>query len=707
MMTYLKNGQSTNKLIELMNRLKEKRTSPILDYTIPDLWNVWNYSGKEMVRSDSGELTVNPYNFYYEVINSYIIPKKVESYDYSKPFHQMKNKVLSNKTDYLGGDWIKKSVVYSMMIRTSTAWDHDRSGDLESENKFGLKDTGTFVKTLALLPLLKKMGVDVVYMLPIFKSSTKNKKGELGSPYGVSNYYELDPNLKDPMTGSNFSIIDEFQAFVEACHILDMKVMIDIIPRTNAIENELMIDHPEWFYWIKSSEYNNYSSPKIDSIENTASPEPKLISEIYQSERVWNHIRKFSYDPKTINPDKYQRLLDEYKENPNICFSDLIKREYEIQIAPAFSDHINDSQPPWSDITFFRMYEDHPTLSQKELNKYLKDKEEIPPYILFDTIKNNLYQGNKPNKALWEMLSGIIPFYQNHFGIDGARIDMGHALSSDLLNLIISKAREIDPHFCFIAEELNHGNASKARELGYNMIIGSGFWHEPRFKERHLHRFMEQTHKLACPIFACGETHDTPRLSARPGGQNLSNMLTLLNMFVPNAVPFINSGQEIFEVQPMNTGIDARENEQYQLEINDPYYGKLALFDKYAFHYLNNNRWVIPKQLERISKIRKQYLSTITDINQYEPTIFEDKAIDCIGFSYVDKQVKENVLMIIANTNPTNETEATVVLDKLSNRALTPEVLFSQFELSEESIGFKNDHLNLILKPGEVIILKL
>ena len=31
--------------------------------------------------------------------------------------------------------------------------------------------------------------------------STKNKKGDLGSPYGVSNFFKLDPNLKDPMTG--------------------------------------------------------------------------------------------------------------------------------------------------------------------------------------------------------------------------------------------------------------------------------------------------------------------------------------------------------------------------------------------------------------------------------------------------------------------------------------------------------------------------
>ena len=40
-------------------------------------------------------------------------------------------------------------------------------------------------------------------------------------------------------------------------------------------------------------------------------------------------------------------------------------------------------------------------------------------------------------------------------------------------------------------------------------------------------------------------------------------MLTIMNMFMPNGVPFINSGQEVYETQPMNTGLDCRDNEQY------------------------------------------------------------------------------------------------------------------------------------------------
>jgi len=685
----------TSKLVQLMNVLKKYNNHKPYNYTVPDLWNVWNYQGEEMIKTSSGELIVNPYNFYYEVIRSYILPQRDENIDYSKPLYHI------IETNTRGGDWIQKSVVYSMMIRTSTAWDHDGNGTLDDINMYGLKDTGTFVKTLALLPLLKKMGVDVVYMLPISKYSLKDKKGELGSPYSVSNFYEIDPNLKDPITKDDLTVEDEFQAFVEACHILGMKVMIDIIPRTNAIENDLIIDHPDWFYWIKCDEFPNYYPPTVPSLGKLTPPNPEVLPEVYKSKSVWDHIRRFSYDPKTLDAKKYERLVLEYKQNPQGSFLDLIKKEYNIQIAPAFSDQINDPQPPWSDVTFFRMYLDHPVLTQQELKKYLKPGEDVPPYILFDTIKCNLYQGEKPNMELWKTLSDIIPYYQKSFGIDGARIDMGHALSSDLLDMIITKARQIDPNFCFIAEELSTINAEKAKKLGYNMIIGDGFWHEPRYKE-HLYDFIYQIPKLPCPVFACGETHDTPRLAAREGKEVLAKMLTILNMFVPNGVPFINSGQEVYEPQPMNTGLDVSGNDLDMLDPDDPYYGKLALFDRYAFHYLHEKRWDIPDNLEKVASIRKEYLDTITNPHNFIPINVEPNKKDCISYALKGDNY---YLLVLVNINPFEKKQKLALINEYIKEKLS--LMYSSYD---DIDGYQlNDNHNLIvdLQPGEVKIFKL
>lgn len=460
-------------------------------------------------------------------------------------------------------------------------------------------------------------------MLPISKFSLKDKKGELGSPYGVSNFNELDPNLKDALTKDSMTLEEEFKAFVEACHILNMRVMIDIIPRTNAVENDLIKDHPDWFYWIKASEYDNYKVPYVEGIKSTSIPSIKNMKKVYNSEDTLRRINMFEYNPKLQDVVKWNMIKD--KKN----LSKEIEKSFNLRIAPAFSDHINDPQPLWTDVTFFRMYEDFP----KETVNFL-DTTNRAPYILFDTIKSNIYHGEKPNLKLWDKLADIVPSYQRRFGIDGARIDMGHAIHAKLLEMIISKARETDKDFSFIAEELQVSNAKFAYDAGYNMIIGNGFTMEPRVFEGKLQKFIMNSNTFPLPLFACGETHDTPRLAARDGNKQLAKMLTVLNMFMPNGVPFINSGQEIFERQPMNTGLDCRENEEFSLPQNDSYNVKLALFDKYQFHYTNERRWELPDILSIIKDIRIKWLKEITNNKSYVPIYSEDNSQTFIGLAY-------------------------------------------------------------------------
>ena len=267
-------------LEKLLETLNKNKGTTIFNYTIPDLWNCFDYDKSKFIKTPTKELIVNPYDFYSSVIKDYILPKRKKNINYQEALSISLAK--KHPKTYRGGDWVKESVVYSTMIRTSSAWDSDRSGLLEDSNLYQMPETGTFVKMLSLLPLLKKMGVDVVYMLPISKFSLKDKKGDLGSPYGVSNFNELDPNLKDPLTKNDMTLDEEFKAFVEACHILNMRIMIDIIPRTNAVCNDLIKDYPDWFYWIKASEYNKYAVPRVKNIGSTSIPSVDLMEKVYQ-----------------------------------------------------------------------------------------------------------------------------------------------------------------------------------------------------------------------------------------------------------------------------------------------------------------------------------------------------------------------------------------------------------------------------------------
>jgi glycosidase len=691
---------SQMKLEALLDILERTDDNRVFNYTVPDLWNCFNYDSSKYIKTPSNELMVNPYEFYASVIKDYILPKKKQKKDYGK---SLSTYTTMPKTNYRPGDWIKESVVYSSMIRASAAWDHDRSGQLEASNLYGMPETGSFVKMLALLPLLNKMGVDVLYLLPISKFSLKDKKGELGSPYGVSSFDELDPNLKDPLTGNQMTLEEEFQAFVEACHLVGIRVMIDIIPRTNSVDSELVRRHPDWFYWINADDYENYHSPTVESIGPTSIPDLKNMEEVYQSDDTIRHLNMFQFDPKTQDPKKWNAI----KNKKNLAKA--IEDTFNLRVAPAFSDYINDPQPPWSDVTFFRMYLDHP----KQTKTFLDDKKR-PPYILFDTIKNDMYQGTKPNMELWNKLADIIPSFQRRFGIDGARIDMGHALSKPLLNMIMNKARENDPDFAFIAEELLPAKASVAKRAGYNTIVGNGFVMEPRVWEGKLQEFMYDSVELALPTLALGESHDTPRLAARDGGESLARLLTLVNMFMPNGIPFINSGQEVYEKQPMNTGLDARENELYMLDPSDPYYMKLALFDRYQFHYTNPRRWELPDMLDFIKPIRKKYLKQITNKKHYLPLYAHYENKNFIGFSYFkkSKQGKENLLFVLANADTWNEhytqVDIRLLRDVADNHQMIGKLLYSTNEAPRPFTQFIDYHtLDIHLGPGEVKIVEL
>ena len=51
---------------------------------------------------------------------------------------------------------------------------------------------------------------------------------------------------------------------------------------------------------------------------------------------------------------KWKRVVKEYYETEGASILDLVSREFGLTVAPAFSDHINDVQPPWTDVTFFQ-----------------------------------------------------------------------------------------------------------------------------------------------------------------------------------------------------------------------------------------------------------------------------------------------------------------------------------------------------------------
>jgi glycosidase len=505
---------------EYLSTHKAKDVAPIW---IPAVWNECQY--EHVLCEKDGEISVHPYDFLTEHL------KYVDK--------------LSWRYSLKGHTNLDDSAIYSSLIRYSTAWDYNHDGTIES---------GTFLRFLILLPLLKKMGINILYMLPVNRYSKLNLKGDIGSPYAVQSLFHLDENLHDHLLDGmeGFTIHDELSALVEACHLLDIKTVVDFIPRVTAKNSAFINEHPEWVYWITMEELEGFAPPSIPELGFFEECTPDKLETVYHSQETAAFLRKFSPPPNELHPFLWQQLKEKAAKTGEELLT-LVEQEMGITTAPAHSDWINDVQPIWTDITFLRLYKD---FSPQVRHLISSDQ---APYVLFDTIKCNDYPGEEPNLELWDVLEEAVRFNLQKYGIDGFRIDIGHVLPIPLLSRIFDTIKEMNPNAILISEDLFNRNHKKAASTGYNIMLGSGWNVMTQITKENLVSFLEELPELNIHVFACAETADTPRITSR-GGVEVARMIAVFNQFLPNAIPYVTTGYEMNEEQPLNCGLGDNTN---------------------------------------------------------------------------------------------------------------------------------------------------
>ena len=424
-------------------------------------------------------------------------------------------------------------------------------------NSHGIRETGTFVKTIALLPYLKQLGINTIHLLPITEIGIEGRKGNMGSPYAIKNPFKIDPLLGDPIV--TVSVEDQYKALIEAAHLLGIRVVQEFIFRTASIDSDWSAEHPGWFYWIRNNQ--KYAPPKFTA------------KELEQILKVPKGKGKY------IPPAKsYRALFDVPPGQIN---------HKNLKIASAFADWPpDDLQPPWSDVTYLRLFHFDYVLE----NNY--------NYIAYNTIRfydPELANEKHINHELWDKTADIIPYYQKTFGIDGAMIDMGHALPNPLKSKIITKARDIDPNFAFWDE--NFDNKEETRHDGYNAVIGDA-WYKITKRNGLKNLIKSSLKKNPLPSFGASETHNSPRYGFQQ--MNKKKAVWLLFNMMPNAVPFLHNGFELNEYLPVNTGLNFSKKES-DFFTNQP----LALFYKSALIWDTNTN--IVSFIIKISAIKLRY----------------------------------------------------------------------------------------------------
>jgi glycosidase len=116
-------------------------------------------------------------------------------------------------------EWSKNATIYQINTRQFTP-------------------EGTFRAAKAHLPRLKELGVTIVWLMPIHPIGQVNRKGTLGSPYSVKDYYGVNPE---------FGTLDDLKRFVNAAHELGLYVILDWVANHSAWDCNLVQEHPEWY----------------------------------------------------------------------------------------------------------------------------------------------------------------------------------------------------------------------------------------------------------------------------------------------------------------------------------------------------------------------------------------------------------------------------------------------------------------------------
>lgn len=88
------------------------------------------------------------------------------------------------------------------------------------------------------LPRLKKMGVKILWLMPVQPISVKNRKGTLGSYYSVADYVKINPE---------YGTMNDFKAFVNKAHQLGFKVVLDWVANHTGWDHPWITNHPEWY----------------------------------------------------------------------------------------------------------------------------------------------------------------------------------------------------------------------------------------------------------------------------------------------------------------------------------------------------------------------------------------------------------------------------------------------------------------------------
>lgn len=126
------------------------------------------------------------------------------------------------RTDLTGlvlPEWAKGDVIYEVNLRQYT-----KEGTINAFSDH--------------IPRLKELGVDILWLMPVFPISESRRKGSLGSYYAVSDFRKVNPEF-----GTN----EDLKNLIDKIHAYKMKVILDWVPNHTGWDHTWIKTNPEYY----------------------------------------------------------------------------------------------------------------------------------------------------------------------------------------------------------------------------------------------------------------------------------------------------------------------------------------------------------------------------------------------------------------------------------------------------------------------------
>jgi cyclomaltodextrinase / maltogenic alpha-amylase / neopullulanase len=173
------------------------------------------------------------------------------------------NQTAAAKSARPARSWERDGVIYQIFPRAFSA-----EGDFNGITK-RLDD-------------LKSLGVTILWLMPIHPIGQLKKKGTIGSPYAVKDYYGINPD---------YGTKEDFKRLISESHRRGMKVIIDIVANHTAWDSVLMA-HPDYYkHDAKGNITYPYDWYDIAALNYNSQPLRRYMTDML---KYW--IREFDLD---------------------------------------------------------------------------------------------------------------------------------------------------------------------------------------------------------------------------------------------------------------------------------------------------------------------------------------------------------------------------------------------------------------------------